>query len=468
MIIRSRREHNYTIVANEVLEHTRLSFAAKGLLAYLLSRPDNWSVSYRQLATVGCDGEHTTRRLLRELEVTGYLVRVRTRDEAQQIQWVSTVYDTPQAGGKPGADEPADGELGDEEPCGDFPCGDSSGMEEPGVGNPGVEKSGVGNPGTENPGMESPGTESPGVEEPGVGNPGVEEPGTGKTAANCSSSQEPCGENPCGDSPCGDLPCGGSPGVADRRRISTVRTITTTKATTRASSPDGEGPPPKPAIFDASLNDAQAETRAEPAEIAPSVISVTTASGSAVTANPPSEHEQLFGAVCWLIGWESVTLAKEQRSQVAQTVDILKRAGYGIDDLRRFWRDVWLCDWRWRKEKARPTLTVLRAEIGKLRVDERDLEGDTRGENQPGRAAVNAELREQLREAKRRRAAAHSAGGEGIRLPRLQGQDVGLPGRADERPTLRQGVSLPLSGAGGPGQAVPEAGRAGRADGCRT
>ena len=355
MIIRSRREHNYTIVANEVLEHTRLSFAAKGLLAYLLSRPDNWSVSYRQLATVGCDGEHTTRRLLRELEVTGYLVRVRTRDEAQQIQWVSTVYDTPQAGGKPGADEPADGELGDEEPCGDFPCGDSSGMEEP-----------------------------------GVGNPGVEEPGTGKTAANCSSSQEPCGENPCGDSPCGDLPCGGSPGVADRRRISTVRTITTTKATTRASSPDGEGPPPQPAIFDASLNDAQRETRAEPAKIAPSVTSATTVLERAVPANPPSEHEQLFGAVCWLIGWETVTLAKEQRSQVAQTVGILKRAGYGIDDLRRFWTDVWLCDWRWRKEKARPTLTVLRAEIGKLRVDERDLEGDTRGENQPGRAAVNA------------------------------------------------------------------------------
>jgi hypothetical protein len=404
MIIRSRREHNYTIVPNDMLEYCQLTWGAKGLLTFLLSCPDNWDVSYRQLATVGCDGEHVTRRLLRELEAAGYIVRERTRDGANKIRWESIVYDTPQTRPAACTAEPTTNEPGEEEPCGDLSCGDSPRMEEP--------------------------------------------------CGDLPCADSPRMEVPCGDLTCGEKSCGKSPGVADRRQISTLRTITTTKATTRASSPDGEGTPPKPAIFDAALNDAQRETRADPSEFAPSASAVSAGSGRAKATHPPTEHEQLFGAVCWLIGWESATLAREQRSQVAQTVGILKRAGYGIDDLRRFWTDVWLSDWRWRKEKARPTLTILRAEIGKLRVDERDLEGGTRGEEQIGNPAVNAELREQLRDAKRRRAAAHATPSEGLRLPDLQGQAVGLPGCADGRPTLRQGVPLPLPGAGGQGEAV--------------
>jgi len=42
MIIRRKVNRNFTVVPNEPVNDTRLSFEALGLLTYLLSRPDNW------------------------------------------------------------------------------------------------------------------------------------------------------------------------------------------------------------------------------------------------------------------------------------------------------------------------------------------------------------------------------------------------------------------------------------------
>lgn len=65
MIVRTKRTRHFYVVNNDLLENPDLSFAAKGLLIYLLSRPDHWRVSYRHLAGVGRDGAHVTRKLLR-------------------------------------------------------------------------------------------------------------------------------------------------------------------------------------------------------------------------------------------------------------------------------------------------------------------------------------------------------------------------------------------------------------------
>ena len=63
MIIRRKRVRDFTVVGNEVAEDERLSFEALGLLTYLLSRPDNWSVQVKQLCNRGGCGRDKTRRI---------------------------------------------------------------------------------------------------------------------------------------------------------------------------------------------------------------------------------------------------------------------------------------------------------------------------------------------------------------------------------------------------------------------
>jgi hypothetical protein len=81
MIIREPRREKFTVVSNAALEDERLSFQAKGLLVYLLSKPDGWKVSRDHLATVGPNGISSVRAILVELEKCGYLTRTRTAGE---------------------------------------------------------------------------------------------------------------------------------------------------------------------------------------------------------------------------------------------------------------------------------------------------------------------------------------------------------------------------------------------------
>jgi len=41
-IVRAKRKTNFTIIGNTGLKDKRLSLKAKGLLAYMLSLPDDW------------------------------------------------------------------------------------------------------------------------------------------------------------------------------------------------------------------------------------------------------------------------------------------------------------------------------------------------------------------------------------------------------------------------------------------
>lgn len=96
MIVRSRRKTNFTVMSNVGLRDERLSFKARGVLAYLLSMPDNWKVSDRHLATIGPDGRHLVQAALKELEECGYLVRERRHTKGGTFIWDSVIYDEPQ------------------------------------------------------------------------------------------------------------------------------------------------------------------------------------------------------------------------------------------------------------------------------------------------------------------------------------------------------------------------------------
>lgn len=81
MIIRRRRTRNFTIVENEVFNDERLSLEAMGLLAWLRSRPDDWSLSVEHLKARFKVGRDSMHKLVRELVEAGWVTRERKRDE---------------------------------------------------------------------------------------------------------------------------------------------------------------------------------------------------------------------------------------------------------------------------------------------------------------------------------------------------------------------------------------------------
>jgi hypothetical protein len=49
MIVKVKHQNNFVTIANEPIKRRDLSFAAKGLLVYLMSLPENWEVSLKHL-----------------------------------------------------------------------------------------------------------------------------------------------------------------------------------------------------------------------------------------------------------------------------------------------------------------------------------------------------------------------------------------------------------------------------------
>lgn len=80
MIVRRRRTKNFTILENEVFDDERLSLEAMALLAWLRSRPNDWSLSVEQLRNRFKVGINKMHNLVRELVELGWVTRERKRD----------------------------------------------------------------------------------------------------------------------------------------------------------------------------------------------------------------------------------------------------------------------------------------------------------------------------------------------------------------------------------------------------
>jgi hypothetical protein len=95
-IVRAPRMTHFTTLSNDLLADERLSFKARGLLAYLLSRPDGWHTDATRLAQIGPDGRRSILTGLSELEEAGYLKRTRAQDP-DTGRWATQceVFDAP-------------------------------------------------------------------------------------------------------------------------------------------------------------------------------------------------------------------------------------------------------------------------------------------------------------------------------------------------------------------------------------
>lgn len=96
MIVRGpRAERNFTVIRNDTLRDERLSFKARGLLAFILSQEPGYRISAEELAGEGPDGRDAIRSALREMEAAGYLVRQRRRIGEGRIVTDSVLYEVP-------------------------------------------------------------------------------------------------------------------------------------------------------------------------------------------------------------------------------------------------------------------------------------------------------------------------------------------------------------------------------------
>jgi hypothetical protein len=91
-----RPQSHYTIISNDVLRDQNLSFRARGILASILSRPDNWRTDSESLARESKEGRTAILTALKELEQVGYLQRKKYQNEKGHWVTESLVFDKPQ------------------------------------------------------------------------------------------------------------------------------------------------------------------------------------------------------------------------------------------------------------------------------------------------------------------------------------------------------------------------------------
>lgn len=84
MIIRRHITSNFTVIPNEAILDVRLSISARWLLAYLLSRPNDWKVQVGDIQKKGGIGREKAYRLIKELIAVGWVRKDFSRGEGGQ------------------------------------------------------------------------------------------------------------------------------------------------------------------------------------------------------------------------------------------------------------------------------------------------------------------------------------------------------------------------------------------------
>jgi hypothetical protein len=136
IIRKPRPETKYYVLDKNISEDKRLSWNARGMLVFLLGKPDNWEVSVQHLinetqhALGKVSGRDAVRGILKELEKAGYLTVDRSRSEGGAFAGMAyTVSEQPTMAPQ---------------------------TENPGVGAPQTENPAPANPATDNPAPANP------------------------------------------------------------------------------------------------------------------------------------------------------------------------------------------------------------------------------------------------------------------------------------------------------------------------
>ena len=105
VFIREKKERDFTVINNTFIKDVSLSWKAKGLMAYLLSLPDDWEIHLSEVESHALDGKATLRSAINELKEHGYLIVMQKKENGKFGEMKYIVIENPYTE-KPQAEKP--------------------------------------------------------------------------------------------------------------------------------------------------------------------------------------------------------------------------------------------------------------------------------------------------------------------------------------------------------------------------
>ncbi|HWO75553.1 MAG TPA: hypothetical protein VNM69_06475 [Bacillus sp. (in: firmicutes)] len=97
MIRTNKRENPFVQIDKTFTEDPKLKWVSKGIMSYLLSRPDNWKVRREDLEKRSADGRTVVETALLDLMLNGYIYYWSERGEDGTIkEWIYEIYESPE------------------------------------------------------------------------------------------------------------------------------------------------------------------------------------------------------------------------------------------------------------------------------------------------------------------------------------------------------------------------------------
>ena len=163
-----KKEKDFVQIPNSILTSPDISLKAKGILALMLSLPDNWKFSIEGIASKCKESKECIGSAIKELESAGYIKRsMKHGDDGKITGMEYEIFEEPYAVVE--AEE-----HNDEKPCEDKPC----------TANPSAKKPCTEELSEEKPLMDKPSTENPSMDLPMKGKPSEENPWENNTIIN--------------------------------------------------------------------------------------------------------------------------------------------------------------------------------------------------------------------------------------------------------------------------------------------
>lgn len=74
------KKENFTSIHNKLINDSKISLKAKGIMLYMLSKPENWKYNPKEIAKNSKDGLDSVYSGIKELMESGYISRIRHSD----------------------------------------------------------------------------------------------------------------------------------------------------------------------------------------------------------------------------------------------------------------------------------------------------------------------------------------------------------------------------------------------------
>ena len=94
--IHKDKSNPYVIMHKGFLNDLDISWRAKGVLAYLLSKPDDWQVQVKDITGHAVDGERSARSAIGELMEFGYMSKRVIRESGKFARFEYDVFESPE------------------------------------------------------------------------------------------------------------------------------------------------------------------------------------------------------------------------------------------------------------------------------------------------------------------------------------------------------------------------------------